>query len=223
MNKYIADRDKLLVQKEDIMESVEDALPKARVSVKKEWYEKFRWFFTSGGFLAVGGRDATSNEMVIKKHMEIEDWVFHTSMAGSPFFLLKGGKEKASVEDIDEVAIATASYSRAWQNGYSTQEVFYVRPEQVSKKAEAGEFLTKGSFMVRGKKNILNPELEVCVGIVNGKVVGGPRSVIVEGEVYGLVPGKTKKSDIAKKLAQKLGRSVDEIMSVLPNGTSDLV
>ncbi|RZD31355.1 MAG: hypothetical protein CXT77_02550 [uncultured DHVE6 group euryarchaeote] len=223
MNKYIADRTKLLAQKEELMESVEDALPKARVAVKKEWYEKFRWFFTSGGFLAVGGRDATSNEMVIKKHMEIEDWVFHTSMSGSPFFLLKGGKEKASEEDIEEVAIATASYSRAWQNGYRTQEVFYVRPEQVSKKAEAGEYLTKGSFMVRGKKTTLNPELEVCIGIVNGKVVGGPKSVIVEGEVYCLVPGKTKKSDIAKKIARKLSRNVDEVMAVLPNGTSELV
>lgn len=223
MNKYIADRDKLLSQKSEVMDSVEDSLPKAREVVKKEWYEKFRWFFTSGGLLAVGGRDATSNEMVIKKHMEIEDWVFHTSMAGSPFFLLKKGKDKASEEDIEEVAIATASYSRAWKNGYSTQEVFYVRPEQVSKKAEAGEYLTKGSFMVRGKKNILNPELEVCVGVVGGKVVGGPRSVIVEGDVYCLVPGKTKKSDIAKKIAQKLGRSVDEVMAVIPNGTSDLV
>jgi hypothetical protein len=155
--------------------------------------------------------------------MEIEDWVFHTSMAGSPFFLLKKGKDKASEEVIEEVATATASYSRAWQNGYSTQEVFYVRPEQVSKKAEAGEYLTKGSFMVRGKKNILNPELEVCVGVVNGKVVGGPRSVIVEGDVFCLVPGKSKKSDVAKKIAQKLGRSVDEVMSVLPNGNSDLV
>ena len=223
MNKYAADRDKLLAQKSEIMESVEASLPKSREVVNKEWYEKFRWFFTSSGLLAIGGRDATSNEMVIKKHMEIEDWVFHTSMAGSPFFLLKKGKDKASEEDIEEVAIATASYSRAWQNGYRTQEVFYVRPEQVSKKAEAGEFLTKGSFMVRGKKNILNPELEVCVGIVDGKVVGGPRSVIVEGEVICLFPGKTKKSDIAKKLAQKLGRSVDEVMSVLPNGNSDLV
>ena len=73
------------------------------------------------------------------------------------------------------------------------------------------------------KKNILNPELEVCVGVVNGKVVGGPRTVVVEGDVYCLVPGKTKKSDIAKKIAQKLGRSVDEVMSVLPNGNSDLV
>ncbi|MDP6845691.1 MAG: ribosome rescue protein RqcH [Candidatus Nanoarchaeia archaeon] len=223
MNKYVADRDKLLAQKSEVMEGVESSLPTAREVVKKEWYEKFRWFFTSSGLLAVGGRDATSNEMVIKKHMEIEDWVFHTSMAGSPFFLLKKGKDKASAEDIEEVAIATASYSRAWQNGYSTQEVFYVRPEQVSKKAEAGEYLTKGSFMVRGKRNLLNPELEVCVGVVNGKVVGGPRSVIVEGDVYCLVPGKTKKSDIAKKIAQKLGRSVDEVMSVLPNGTSDLV
>ena len=223
MNKYIADRDKLLAQQSNIMETVEASLPKARVAIKKEWYEKFRWFFTSSGLLAIGGRDATSNEVLIKKHMEIEDWVFHTSMAGSPFFLLKKGKDKASEEDIEEVAIATASYSRAWQNGYRTQEVFYVRPEQVSKKAEAGEFLTKGSFVVRGKRNLLNPELEICVGIVDGKVVGGPQRVIVEGDVFCLVPGKTKKSDIAKKIAHKLGRSVDEVMSVLPNGTSDLV
>jgi len=29
----------------------------------KEWYEKFRWFVSSDGFLIIGGRDATSNEI----------------------------------------------------------------------------------------------------------------------------------------------------------------
>src|SRR3989304_2120208 len=33
-----------------------------------EWFEKFRWFTTSEGFLCIGGRDATTNEVVIKKH-----------------------------------------------------------------------------------------------------------------------------------------------------------
>src|SRR3989338_5080978 len=32
---------------------------------KREWYEKFRWFVSSEGFLVVGGRDATSNEVVL--------------------------------------------------------------------------------------------------------------------------------------------------------------
>src|SRR3989344_2851034 len=56
---------------------------------KREWYEKFRWFVSSEGFLAVGGRDATSNEIVVKKHTEANDLVFHTDMAGSPFFVVK--------------------------------------------------------------------------------------------------------------------------------------
>mgnify|MGYP001277774921 CR=1 FL=1 len=223
MKKYAADRDKLLNQKESIVSDVESSLPKERIVEKREWYEKFRWFVTSNGLLAVGGRDATSNEILIKKHMEIGDFVFHTSMAGSPFFLLKDGKNKGKENDIEEVATATASYSRAWRNGYRTQEVFYVRPEQVSKKAEAGEFLAKGSFMVRGKRELLSPELEICVGIVNGKVMGGPRSIFGDGRVFCLVPGKSKKSDVAKKISRELKVSVDQIMFVLPNGGSDII
>ncbi len=52
---------------------------------KKRWYDKFRHFHTSEGFLVVCGRDATTNEIVIKKHTEPQDLVFHTDKAGSPF------------------------------------------------------------------------------------------------------------------------------------------
>ena len=61
---------------------------------KKEWYEKFRWFISSEGYLAIGGRDATTNEIIIKKHTEKNDIVLHTDMAGSPFFVIKVGKDK---------------------------------------------------------------------------------------------------------------------------------
>ena len=33
---------------------------------KKEWYHKFRWFFTSNGYLTIGGRDAKNNELLVK-------------------------------------------------------------------------------------------------------------------------------------------------------------
>ena len=58
---------------------------KQQHSRKQEWYEKFHWFFSSEGFLCIGGKDATSNEMIIKKHTEKDDLVFHTDMSGSPF------------------------------------------------------------------------------------------------------------------------------------------
>src|SRR3989304_470280 len=46
-----------------------------RVQREKEWYEKFRWFHSSEGFLCIGGRDATTNEIIIKKNTKPEDLV----------------------------------------------------------------------------------------------------------------------------------------------------
>ena len=57
---------------------------------KKAWYERYRWFFTTGGLLAVGGRDSSSNSSIIRKHLEPGDVVFHAEVGGSPFFVLKG-------------------------------------------------------------------------------------------------------------------------------------
>jgi predicted ribosome quality control (RQC) complex YloA/Tae2 family protein len=85
----------------------------------------------------IGGRDATSNEIVIKKHTIASDLVFHTDMAGSPFFVLKSSTDNTKGLDqqsIKEAADATCSFSRAWKMGLSTQSVFYVNPEQKSSK-----------------------------------------------------------------------------------------
>ena len=45
--------------------------------IAKEWYERYRWFITSEGLLAIGGRDASSNSAIIRKHLTEEDIVFH--------------------------------------------------------------------------------------------------------------------------------------------------
>ena len=41
---------------------------------KLEWYEKFRWFISSEGFLCVGGRDSMSNEILARSvdHQRVE-------------------------------------------------------------------------------------------------------------------------------------------------------
>ena len=58
-----------LEQEEDKFRAEEEKkeIKKAR---KREWYEKFHWFISSEGFLCIGGKDATSNEIIIKKHTE---------------------------------------------------------------------------------------------------------------------------------------------------------
>ncbi|MCK4588906.1 MAG: DUF814 domain-containing protein [Nanoarchaeota archaeon] len=210
--------EKLEKEKEKELEKIKEKAVEKKER-KKEWYEKFHWFISSEGFLCIGGRDATSNEIVIKKHAEENDLVLHTDMAGSPFFVIKDG-QKASEETIKEAAQATASYSKAWKLGLSVLDVFYVKPEQVTKKSKSGEFMVKGAFMVYGKTQYLRPSLEMGIGIKDGQVIGGPVGAVKKNaeKFVVVVPGKLKKSDVAKKIKKKIGGDLDDIIKFLPSG-----
>ena len=187
---------------------------------KKAWYEKFRWFNSSEGFLCIGGRDATSNEIVIKKHTDKDDIVFHTEMAGSPFFVIKT-ENKIPKNTLNEVAQATASYSSAWKAGIGSAEVFHVKPDQVTKEAKAGEFVPKGAFMIYGKKNIIKSELKIAIGLKEDIIIGGPIDSIKSQtkNFIIIVQGNQKTSATAKEIRSKLkGGDLDEIIRMLPAG-----
>ena len=217
--------EKLEKEKDRIFKELEKQEVKEAKKRKKEWFEKFHWFYSSEGFLCIGGRDATSNEIVIKKHTDKSDIVLHTDMAGSPFFVIKNGQQ-AKEKTINEAAQATASYSKAWKLGLATLDVFYVKPEQVSKKTKAGEYMPKGAFMIYGETKYLSPSLEISIGIIHTKqVIGGPTEAIkAQAEKYvTIISGKQKTSDLAKKIKHKLNiEDVNEIVPFIPAGGSEI-
>lgn len=186
-----------------------------------EWFEKFRWFKTSDGFLCIGGRDATTNEVVIKKHTDADDIVFHTEMSGSPFFVIKTDGKKASEASIQEAANATATFSRAWKLGMTSVEVFSVTPAQVSKQAPSGEYMSKGSFMISGKRTHHRAVIECATGSLNGKAMTGPETAVRAHckDAIVIKQGKDKPSDCAKKIAKKLTLEIDDVLRTLPAGT----
>ncbi len=191
---------------------------------KKEWYEKFHWFISSEGFLCIGGKDATTNEIIIKKNLEKGDLVFHTDAPGSPFFVIKNGQQ-AGVATKQEAAQAVAIYSRAWKQGHTIADVFSVNPDQVTKEAKSGEFMQKGSFMVYGKKEYYHPALDCGIGIKEGRIIGGPAPAIQNSaeKMMIIVPGEEKKSDLAKKIKYKLGGGeLDDIITFLPAGGGEI-
>ena len=167
---------------------------------KKAWYERYRWFFTTGGLLAVGGRDSSSNSSIIRRHLEPGDAVFHAEVGGSPFFVLKGalaqgapppqqqGRRQqqqqrdaaaafaAAQPSIEEAAHATVCFSRAWREAMYGLSAYWVEPGQVKKSAPSGQFLPKGSFTIEGRRNFVRvPALRLAVGIAPpGAGRGGP-------------------------------------------------
>ena len=194
---------------------------------KKEWYEKFRWFKSSDNFLVLGGRDATSNEIVIKKHTEKNDLVLHTDMAGSPFFVIKSNNKKIPESTIKEAADATCTFSRAWKLGLQTSDVFYVAPDQVSRKAKSGEYLTKGAFMIYGKTNYIENKVNLAIGVTkdNGVMAGPLEAIKKHCEKYLILQqGDEKVSSIAKKINHKFENilDLDEIIRDLHDGNFDI-
>lgn len=150
--------------KQEIKEQQTVALVK---KPKAKWYEKFRWFESSNGFIIVGGRDASSNEAVVKKYMEKNDYYFHTEIKGAPSVILKNPEDKDIPKTtMGEAACFAASYSNAWREGWGSANIFWVEPDQVTKSPNPGEFLSKGAFFIQGEKNFVErPSLELKFGL----------------------------------------------------------
>lgn len=194
---------------ENLKKAKEEIVIKKPVKIEKkekEWYEKFHWFFTSEGKLVIAGRDAIQNEILIKKYLEEDDIVFHADVYGSPFAIMKKGKESTE-EEKREAAIFTLCHSRAWQNN-RIESVYWVYPHQVSKRAPSGEYIAKGAFMIYGRKNYIKDlELKYCVGVNKEfKVVSGPIDNIRRRAKYYavLIPGDLNKDELAKQIKEFL-------------------
>jgi predicted ribosome quality control (RQC) complex YloA/Tae2 family protein len=185
---------------------------------RKEWFEKFRWFVSSDGFLVVAGKDAVSNEVLVKKYTEPKDVVFHADVVGAPFVAVKTEGKKPSQQVLREAGEFAAAFSRGWREGFASVDVYWVMPDQLSKGGASGEYVSRGGFVVRGKRNWMRGvSLKVAVGVVveeDGKVmfVGGPvDAVITKTKAYVVVvPGDSKGKAFFKRILKILAGKIPE-------------
>jgi len=203
---------------------------------KNKWYHRFRWFQTSDGTLVIGGRDAGQNEDLVKKYLEGGDTFVHADIHGASVVVVKGKTERW-----DEVSRFAAAFSGAWRSGFVTADVYAARPDQVSKTAESGEYLSRGSFMVRGERQwFKSVPLEVAIGLQKKpetRIIGGPASAVQNrAELFLLLtPGTFEPNDTAKKVvrtlrdrlpesekALKFALNTESIAAFVPPGGSDI-
>ena len=125
---------------------------------KPYWFEKFMWFITSENYLVIAGRDAQQNEMIVKRYMKKGDVYVHADIHGAATVLIKNPSDKDPVppSSLYQAGIMSVCQSKAWDAKIVTS-AYWVNADQVSKSAPTGEYLTTGSFMIRGKKNFLPP------------------------------------------------------------------
>ena len=205
---------------------------------KTRWFERYRWFFSTDGFLVLGGRDAETNEELVKKYLEPRDLFLHADVHGAPAVIVKSQGKEIPEPTLREAAQFAVSYSSIWKQGLDSGRCYWVYPSQVSKTPESGEYVPKGAFIVRGERHYMESQARLAVGLHEDKIVGGPVSAItrVAQPAVVLEPGKYNQSDVAKMISRELLArarederkglrtvvTVNQIAKFLPSGYSEI-
>ena len=200
---------------------------------EREWYEKFHWFFSSDNYLVIAGRDAASNELLVKKYMEPSDVYFHSDLQGASHCIIKSTTNNAPEATKNEAAQFAAVFSKAWALGIAAVDVYSVAPEQVSKSAKSGEYLSKGAFAISGKREWYKKmKMELGAGVRKEKgayaIISGPVSATEKHSIafVRIAQDSLNRNELAKHIKAALEKkiekfgvlSLDEINSMLPGG-----
>ncbi|ELY47265.1 ribosome rescue protein RqcH [Natronorubrum sulfidifaciens] len=199
-------------------------MPSIPIRENEPWFDRFRWFHTSDGYLVIGGRNADQNEELVKKYLEPGDKVLHTQAHGGPVTVLKAtDPSEASSSDIElpdssieEAAQFAVSYSSVWKDGRYAGDVYAVDSDQVTKTPESGEYLEKGGFAIRGERTYhRDTPVGVAVGIQcepYTRVIGGPPAAIeaTAETTIELEPGRYAQADAAKRLYRRFREEFED-------------
>lgn len=193
-----------------IKEAVEEG---AITKLPQDNYTKYRWFLTSNKILVIGGKSAEQNEELVSKMIRQgqEFVVMHTRAPGSPFSFIISPSEKVKPKDLEETAIFTGCFSRAWRSEKKKAMIDIFNSTQIIKK----KGMKIGTFGVPG--DILRKEVELKLYLTKQKekIRATPQS---KKNAICIIPGNIPKKKTAEQLAEKLKVSEEEILNALPTG-----
>ncbi|MFN7991405.1 MAG: NFACT RNA binding domain-containing protein [Candidatus Micrarchaeia archaeon] len=196
-----------------------------RVKRQKEWFEKFHFAYTSAGRLMIGGRNAQQNDMAVSKYMTGDDLFFHADIQGGSVVVLKDGIHAGDGEMLEAAQFA-ASFSKAWQNGNASVDVYAVGRDNLTKNVSGG-FVPSGAFAIIGERRwFRGTKLALRIGL-------GETGIVLFPEISDkplkdpllLVPSQAgkDKGSLAKSLSKRFAVHPDDLLELLPNGKSKTV
>ena len=195
---------------------------------KQFWFERYKWFFTSGGKMVIAGKDAHTNDNIVKKHLKDKDVYAHADLHGAPSTILKEG-QSATDDDLSQACHFALAQSKGWVAALTDGSAYWVYPDQVSKTPEAGEFVPRGAFIIRGKRNyVFHIPMELAVGEITyqneRKVMCGPLEAVssMSSKYFVIAPGRGKAGKTAAFMAKEFNVPEEEVSRILPPGDSEI-
>jgi len=196
---------------------------------KAHWFERHRWFISSEGAIVVAGRDAGSNDVLVRRHLKDGDFYVHADLHGAASVIVKHpapGEPLPTEATLREAAQWAVAFSKAWRAGLASASAFWVTPDQVSKGAASGEFVAKGAWVIHGTKHVLRDlPLELGLGTIDYR--GETLWMVAPTSAFGergrvrvvLTPGPEPERPAREvELSRELGLPRPRLQGLLPAG-----
>ena len=206
----------ILKTQTDVLKKISDAQTLV-LKRRKSWYEKWHWTNSPDGSLIIAGRDANSNELLVKRYLEDDDLFLHADIQGAAATIIKTEGKIPNENTLKSAATIAVSYSAAWKLQRPTADAYAVENDQVSMSAPTGQFLPKGGFMIYGKKQFIKdvPLQLYLYAIIEKHWVKLGIAVHEENLKYvdlyvKITPGSIKRGQASKQIKKKFLSMVDD-------------
>ncbi|KAL9048961.1 MAG: hypothetical protein Q9162_007459 [Coniocarpon cinnabarinum] len=124
------------------------------------WFEKFRFFLSSDGYLVLGATDSQQSDLLWRKYLKSNDVWVHADLDGALPCVVKNRSNidgspipPGTLSQAGSLCVAT---SKAWDSK-AVMSAWWVSAKQVSKRARTSDYLAPGRFEVSGNKSFLPP------------------------------------------------------------------
>jgi hypothetical protein len=176
-------------------------------------YFRYRWFMTSNKRLVIGGKSAEQNEEIVSELLKSGKnyAVMHTQEPGSPFAVIQS--DSYNEKDLEETAIFTACFSRAWREKKKEAIIDVFKAEQIYKKKS----MKSGTFGVSGDIERMKVFLKLYLTEQEGVLRAVPFKVSGKNVIC-IVSGPITKEHFAEQISIKLDVVKDEVLQALPTG-----
>lgn len=181
--------------------------------------KSYRWFYTSSGNLVIGGKNAEQNDELLRKIKlsKKELFIMHTSEPGSPFSIILAEEGEVSKTDLEECAVFTGCFSRAWKALKSKTNIDIFLSTSLYK----SKTMAVGTWGVKDKLSTETVELKLCL-IEQDKTLRAvpPSSIGTKKALLCICPGSIDKREMVGKINESLKNkySEEDILSALPSG-----
>ncbi len=179
-------------------------------------YKKYKWFYTKNGKLVMGGKSAESNDSLLRELKATDEnyLLMHTKAPGSPFSVIFTPINEVKQSDIEECAVFTGCFSKAWKQGLKKTSVDIFHLSQLNKSST----MKSGTWSVTGKIQTHIVKLELVL-IIQDKIIRAvPKITANKKEIIAYAyPGKIDKAEAVKNdMFNEL--NAEQLLSALPAG-----